>query len=425
VNGTNSQHTVVATFDPSVTAMPDLPAATGGDPIDTKKAVDQTEKDLTRRPEGRDTKIKALLDGGSFSYFRGTSPQFFRELLGKINDKNGDFASLKDGPRVKLSGDGHAENIGAKKGADGTMSLVMTDVDDASEGNAALDIVRSLAATFPLLQGASKEAMDAFLNGYLEGVADVKAPPNPPRAQSKLTTSMLADAKSQKIEKRLDKADPKLLKMKEGMTRVSDKQEGKDIAAALEKQLGLPAGSVTDVVSDTIGTASSDLKGYRCVAGGRIYEMKEMLGGPGEKMKDGTLNQQLQGAGSGSTNDDALSRYNETLKAFQGNDAPEAKAITVGKQTFIVRERAPEKNNVDVVQVLADFTSGDPAKRADALLYIQEMGRIVGKGHGSSGDGEALTTFVNANRDKLINLSSDLGRQSGDEFKEFKTRHGK
>src|SRR5262245_17386242 len=68
------------------------PAAPRGQPttpparreIDSQAAVTATEQDLTRRPQGRQAKIAALLEGGAFSYFRGTSPQFFRELLDQL-----------------------------------------------------------------------------------------------------------------------------------------------------------------------------------------------------------------------------------------------------------------------------------------------------------------------------------------------------
>ncbi|GAA3883533.1 DUF2252 family protein [Saccharothrix violaceirubra] len=99
------------------------------DPVDVIYARDHalhvlnngaTDDELTLRTE--------KLAGDAWSFFRGTSPLYYRDL-GELP------ASAYASGTAWLTGDAHLENTGADRGSDGTEQYQLTDTDDAWPGS--------------------------------------------------------------------------------------------------------------------------------------------------------------------------------------------------------------------------------------------------------------------------------------------------
>jgi hypothetical protein len=372
-------------------------------PFDPKAAVAAIDKDLERRkdvnPAGYQAKVEAL-DGSAFKFFRGTAPQFYRELFRELKG-----APLAQAPAVTLQGDVHAENFGTVRDGKGGFVLGMTDFDEATRGPASLDLVRGLASIIALA-GDDKLALDAFLKGYGDGAAGNGQP------TSALARKLLEKAPGRSNAKELDPADATKL-ADAGADRLSLADgKGKAVADALTGLPWLAGAPVTDVASDSKGTASADLFAFRAVVGDRIVELKEML--------PGTLNQQLQDAGMTAGGGDALTRFQQAQQTYQGAGTLPASTVTIEGRTYLVRERPAEKSNVKSDKVLE-------ASPADRAAYFQDLGRALGAAHGRGGDAAALSAFARdpATQKAMLDLATKLARQSGEAYTLFKERHPK
>jgi uncharacterized protein (DUF2252 family) len=122
---------------------------------------------IRNRPEGAQCKFDKLA-GCATSFFRGTALLFYRDMVG----------SDADLPRVFSIGDVHPENFGVMPNADGVPFFGVNDFDEAEVAPFSWDLKRG-ATGFYLYAKANgfkrkhrRKVLHTFAQGYLDALAD-------------------------------------------------------------------------------------------------------------------------------------------------------------------------------------------------------------------------------------------------------------
>lgn len=122
---------------------------------------------IENRPEGAQAKFDKLASS-AWDFFRGTALLFYRDIAGSD-------ASL---PVVLVNGDAHPENFGVMPNEDGAPFFGLNDFDEASIAPFAWDLRRAALGFFlaPYDAGRKKKvcrkAVKAFLDGYFDGLLE-------------------------------------------------------------------------------------------------------------------------------------------------------------------------------------------------------------------------------------------------------------
>lgn len=120
-----------------------------------------------RNPEGLKAKLEKLTTS-PFVFFRGTAGLLYRELQGLDDDK----------PRLLINGDVHPENFGIVKGRDGELFFAPNDFDEATVAPFSWDLRRGavgflLAARELGLSRKERERLvERFVDAYAEALED-------------------------------------------------------------------------------------------------------------------------------------------------------------------------------------------------------------------------------------------------------------
>ncbi|MGI8990926.1 MAG: DUF2252 family protein [Bryobacteraceae bacterium] len=140
--------------------------------MDIRKATQSYEdwlgKRLTLIPADLATKHQAMTSA-PFPFLRGT---FYRwmQLWPKV------CADCAKAPKVLAVGDLHLENFGTWRDIEGRLAWGINDFDEAYPGPYTLDLTRLAASAHLAIAGShlqleKKDACDAILRGYMEGLA--------------------------------------------------------------------------------------------------------------------------------------------------------------------------------------------------------------------------------------------------------------
>ncbi|MBC7542198.1 MAG: DUF2252 family protein [Candidatus Sericytochromatia bacterium] len=352
--------------------------------------------DLSRRqqvnPAGLALKVK-VLSSKPFAFFRGTAPQFYRRLFSEMPE------SLRNAPKTVLQGDVHIENFAVVPG-NRTLTYGLTDFDEAIKGPASVDLVRGMSSVV-VAAGEDVSLLKTFLKGYrkgLDGSINLKSDAIVGFLKKQGTISqaeMLAE-RTMKNHTRIKPnattlAVPKALKSK-----IAKALTNSDIPNVAKKDL-------QDIVQVHAGTGSLDLFRYEGVLGKGsqkdvIVEMKELL--------PSSLSPHLGAAG----ND--LKRYQEALAVYQGQVAAPVTAIAVDGRTFLTRTRPAYKGGIKF----------DDVKPGDRVVFLEDLGKILGKAHANGGNGPQLASFVQQHESDLLATAINQARHSIADFKTFLSR---
>ncbi|MBC7543334.1 MAG: DUF2252 family protein, partial [Candidatus Sericytochromatia bacterium] len=364
-----------------VMELPATRATSGPVSHDPKAAAANIDKDLARtgNPAGTAAKVGEL-KVSPFKFFRGTSPQFYREMIAGLKD-----SPLTKAPRTMLQGDIHPENFGVvRTGAPDATGKVpvtfgLTDFDEATPGPASFDLVRGMSSL--VAAGWTDPGLMAeFLKAYAEGLGGnttIEAP--------EVTTVLTKKGKQTDAKMMAERTTPDGKFNLEANKKNPDDRidpasnQSSEITTALAKVPWLEGQVVTDILRDQKGTASSDLQAYDAVVGGTIVELKELT--------PSNLAKQLSDAGlapTGNTKSD-LERYQAASTLYLGDGAPKTAMVAVSGKIFLVKPRAAEKGSVKLESLKT------PDQKA---AYVRDMGRALGAAHGRSGDPAALKAFV-------------------------------
>lgn len=117
-------------------------AGLGRDPVDVVYQRDHALHTLNNGATDDDLRTRTdELASSAWSFFRGTSPLFYRDL-GELPPS----AYATAGGDMWITGDAHPENTGADRGADNTEQYAITDTDDAWRGSWTWELRREAVA---------------------------------------------------------------------------------------------------------------------------------------------------------------------------------------------------------------------------------------------------------------------------------------
>jgi uncharacterized protein (DUF2252 family) len=348
------------------------------------------ERRRTANPEGHARKLAKLTEN-PFSFFRGTTPLFYRRLFAALP------ADLRDAPRTIVHGDLHLENFSVLPAGAG-VTYGLDDFDESLSGPASIDLVRALASIV-VAYGEDDRLLEAFLDGYRKGTDGRMHVDSEPiqtmlKKKGKVTQADM-------LAKRTLPTRPRQLKPDKALKALSPAQK-RDLQQAIQaaRLPGLANLPFADGAQRFAGTASLDLFRYEAVIGpgsdqDQIIEVKELL--------PPVLGQHL-----GSAGDDG-ERYRQALRQYQGEAALPVATTTLGAYRMLVRYRPACKDTV----------SPEDVGPKDRLTFLTDLGKITGQAHARGGQGQALAGFVTTHGRMLLQTGQAMGRQSLDDFKAY------
>lgn len=377
---------------------PPKATAAGGDSDDPAVVAKNILADNERRrnilPDGYARKL-AKISGDAYSFFRGTTPQYYRRFFASLPK------SLQDAPIAIVHGDLHIENFGVVPVGKTDVTYGVDDFDENLRGPVTVDLIRLLAsvqvAYKPLSDGLFNDLLDGYLKA-MDGVIHLKSE----------TINKLLESSRKLRNKDLLAKRTKLV----GKTRqmVVD-EKGRALAPQVKPTViaSMKSGKLArkpnfqDVLHRYGGTASLDLHRFEGVAGDgddddMIIEMKELL--------NSVLAKHLP---SNTANN--FQRVQNGLKAWQSTPLPISTA-TWNNYPMLLRVRPAFKATIppDTVPI-SDFRN-----------FFEDLGKLTGKGHAATvaGGTAALTKFVTQNRKELIEFAKKMGKKSLADFEAFK-----
>ncbi|MBC7542495.1 MAG: DUF2252 family protein [Candidatus Sericytochromatia bacterium] len=354
------------------------------------QVLTDNERRRTVNPDGYARKL-AKLSEAPYSFFRGTSPLFYRRLFAALP------ASLRAAPAVIVHGDLHLENFTALPGADGVYYGI-DDFDESLPGPASIDLIRCLSSIV-VAYGDDESLLGAFLDGYRQGTDGRMATASV--AITKLIRKQSNATQAEMLAKRTTATRPRQMKPGDATKALTPAQQATlQAAVAAGKLGGLDGLPCEDAVQRFAGTASLDLFRFEGVFGNggdrdRIVEIKELL----PSVLAGHL---------GTPSDDGA-RYRQAVRQFQGAAASPVSDTTFGNYRMLIRYRAACKDTV----------SPEDVGPGDRQAFLTDLGKITGAAHTRSGRGGALATFVDAQRALLIRTAQRQGNQSLNDYKAF------
>jgi uncharacterized protein (DUF2252 family) len=356
----------------------------------TSQVRADNERRRTANPDGYARKLAKLAES-PFSFFRGTTPLFYRRLFAAFP------AALQEAPRTIVHGDLHLENFSVLPGPAG-VTYGLDDFDEATPGPASIDLVRGLASIV-VAYGEDQSLLTAFLDGYGKGT-DGRMHVDSDPIQDLLKKKGKA-TQAEMLAKRTLPTRPRQLKPSDSLKALTPAQkQALQTAIQAARLPGLAKLPFADGAQRFAGTASLDLFRYEAVLGpggdqDQIIEIKELL--------PPVLSQHLGPAG------DDGDRYRQALHQYQGEAALPVAMTTLGPYRMLVRFRPACKDTVSPEDVSAK----------DRREFLTDLGKITGQAHVRAGRGPALATFVERQRQTLIATGLAMGRQSLDDYKAF------
>jgi uncharacterized protein (DUF2252 family) len=343
---------------------------------------------IARRPEDAADKFDKLA-GDVFSFFRGTALLFYRDLPGEDAWY----------PTVLTLGDVHPENFGVMASADDSPLFGPKDFDEAFYAPFTWDLKRGATAFLVAAKGvgvgkeARRAAARAFVRGYLDGIdefaragseADLQLRlDNSPPLVRELIDEGLEDGRATWLRKYVDHDSggfapgPRLVPISSRREEFQDLIDG----YAADREVPARAGEmrVRDVAERKgSGTASLGLTRYWI-----------LLEGPGGDGRDDVILELKQSRRSALAGLVPPSGYEQDTEAERIVDA-QAVALVGGDvfhdhlefegESFLVRERTPFKNEIDV-EDLADDEWSD---------YATICGRAVAQAHAQADEVGAI-----------------------------------
>ncbi|MHA6344189.1 DUF2252 domain-containing protein [Roseivivax sp. CAU 1761] len=346
---------------------------------------------IDSRAQGAETKF-AKLAGSLFSFFRGTSLLFHRDMAGED-------ARM---PTVLVLGDVHPGNFGVMPNADNVPIFGVNDFDDVIYGPFTWDLKRGttgfmLAASEKGGYGRKKQRKIArkFLKGYAEGMAyyarhntessEQMRPDNSPKVIRKLFEEAYETRAEWLRDRYLDETG-RGFRANEELTPITTRcEEFQGYIDALAKKNGIDKAGRTGSlkVKDVAlrhgqGTASLGLPRYYCLIEGPSGDATDDLIIEFKRARRSALEGLVPAHDfhAGETGDRIAHGQSVHLAkgdVFYG-------ACEIDGDSFMSRERAPFRDDVDM-----DDLSGKSWKR-----YARACGRALAQAHARSDDAGKL-----------------------------------
>lgn len=338
---------------------------------------------IKNRPEGAQAKFNKLADA-PFDFFRGTALLYYRDYAGSDSHL----------PQVFTIGDVHPENFGAMPNEDGAPFFGVNDFDEAYVAPFSYDVKRGgvgffiIARSNGLSKKKSRKVVRAFVKGYLKALKsyahddrekwhEFRIDNSPDMIQELLTSARTR--REEFLEELIDLKKERFISSDEIVPHSKYVSEFQDVVDRYrdENEIGDRAKEddffqVIDVaVKKDSGTASLGLDRYFVLIQGRtgatneniILEMKQArrsaLYGltPNDEMESGEVT-------------DIVTAQNIHLV---GGD-PYYGHVTYEDKPFLVRERSPFKDDIDV----------DDLDKGELKRYAHVCGRALAQTHARS-----------------------------------------
>lgn len=388
---------------------------------------------IKNRPEGAQAKFDKLADG-PFKFFRGTALLYYRDYAGA------------DGPlpTVFTIGDVHPENFGTMPNADGAPFFGVNDFDEAYFAPFSWDVKRGAVGFYivarenGLSKKKSKKVVKAFVKGYLQGLIEFARGDREKWHQYRLDNSpdMIKDLLESAQESRAEFLS-ELIDLEKGRFLATDEivPNSKELAKFQEVidqyrqsndiKDGGRAGhfEVKDVaIKKGSGTASLGLDRYFV-----------LIDGPtGDHVDDVVLElkQARQSALHGLVPESEITTAGKADRIVEAHDVhlvagdPYYGRTTIDDQVFLVRERSPFKDDIDV----------DDLDYKELKRYAQICGQTLSQTHARSdedtgilaGDAEKrILASINQDLfvDDIVRFGKTAAKRVYKDFKSFRKDH--
>jgi len=338
---------------------------------------------IMNRPEGAQAKFDKLADS-PFSFFRGTALLYYRDYAGT------------DGhlPVVFTIGDVHPENFGVMPNADGEPFFGVNDFDEAYFAPFSWDVKRGAVGFYIVAKenGLSKKqrrkVVKAFAKGYYKGLVE-----------------FARDDREKRHQYRIDNSPPMIRKLLKSAR--ESREEFLEDLIDLEKGRFLATDEIVPISSEVekFQKAIDEYRGDGEVEnGGRAghFEVKDvaekkgsgtaslglaryfvLIDGPTDDNVDDIVLELKQGRRSalhGLVPDTPVTSEGRADRIVHSHDVhlvagdPYYGHTTIDNQSFLVRERSPFKDDIDV----------DDLDYAELKRYAKICGKVLSQTHARS-----------------------------------------
>lgn len=338
---------------------------------------------IHNRPEGAQAKFDKLAKS-PFSFFRGTALLYYRDYAGT------------DGhlPTVLTIGDIHPENFGVMPNANGAPFFGVNDFDEAYFAPFSWDVKRGAVGFYIVAKenGLSKKkrrkVVSAFVKGYVQGLIDFAKDDREKWHQFRIDNSpeMIKDLLESAQESRKSFLSD-LIKLKKGRFRSTEEivpytkevEKFQKIIDEYRENSNIKESDraghfeVKDVaVKRDSGTASLGLDRYFV-----------LIDGPSDDHTDDIvleLKQARQSALHGLVPESSITSEGKADRIVQSHDIhlvagdPYYGMATIDDQSFLVRERSPFKDDIDV----------DDLDYGELKTYASICGKTLSQTHARS-----------------------------------------
>ncbi|MBF0500384.1 MAG: DUF2252 family protein [Candidatus Riflebacteria bacterium] len=364
------------------------------------------------RPNAYKEKLAAM-KVDAFCFLRATDHLMIADIQSSPS-----LAFLNTAPAGLCQGDMHINNFGVlyfpgKKG-----SYSPDDLDEAHNAPLAYDLFRlcvSLRVGFHDIidKGDKNDAVDALIDGYLEGLSQQSNPDWPACALPNFLGNFIDDASSKSQRKLLEKwVDSKhLCFMHSDELLPVDKSDAVSLNQTLQtyfNQRGKAAGVSVDEVR-ILDLVRREGKGLSSIGLWRYFALLRGDAPDGSHARLIEIKQMRPSClGPGSPDTQARDTMAGLAAAHRDRD------IFVGNfpykgMRFLVRELYPWSLRYDVNDIKSDNVS----------KFAHALGAIAADFHGQSGKGSAIAGWVKANRDVLSEAAHAYAKQVREDWKEF------
>lgn len=357
--------------------------------LHVRQTLREDHRERIHRTRSADAKFEKLA-GSVFSFFRGTCLLFYRDMAGED-------AWM---PTVLTLGDVHPENFGVMPSSDNTPIFGVNDFDEAYYAPFTWDIKRG-AVGFMLAareegvhRKKQRRIIQRFVTGYLDAMTEfasdgsevdlqIRLDNSPPLIQKLLKDSQ--EDRNEWLEEYLD-SDRQRFEASEEIVPVSSRiEEFQQIVDRYRKENKLePSDRAGDLhVKDVAqkkgsGTASLGLPRYFV-----------LLEGPSKDGRDDLILEFKQARRSALAGLAPKSQYEQHGEADRVVNAQAVHLVggdpfyghaTIDEQSFLVRERSPFKNDIDL----------DDLSKKQWKSYAEICGRSLAQAHALADDSGAV-----------------------------------
>lgn len=310
------------------------------------------------------------------AFVRASAPLFYEVLSG---------VKVPAGPAVWISGDCHAENVGAVPDAKGRVELAMNDFDETVIGNPAHDVTRMALSLAIAMRGAGHAGsatvamLTSLLEGYCAGLESKRdVDPEADRLRATLEHATKIERRDL-LERLCDDAHPRTIPHGEKFWPLSDAMHAelakvvasKDVQATVRLSGDVGDGSIEllDAAFRVAGTASLgafraallvEIDGDSCPKRDRvrILDVKEVQPTSTPRAK--------------ATPKNDAERVLAGTKALVPDYAARRCAVTVHGKSTLLRELMPQEAKANV----------DDLGRDEIEPVARSLGRVIGRAHG-------------------------------------------